>query len=75
MIQISFKKVLIAFAAIFLMSRARYIKEFFSEFEFGGILTLEPLRNSSEGDRYIVTVVLLLTCFIVAWKIFTNHKK
>lgn len=76
MIQISFKKVLFVLLTIFLMSRAKKIIKFFSELEFesDGILTLEPLRNCSEEARYLVTVVLFLTCFVIAWKVFMNLK-
>lgn len=79
MIQISFKKVLIVFSIIFLMSQAKKIARFFSEleleFESDGILTLEPLRNCSVEARYLVTVALVTACFVVAWKIFMNFKK
>jgi hypothetical protein len=71
---INLKKIMAVFIAIFLMSRSRWIIDFFSELETGGILTLEPLRNCSEEARYCVTVLLIALCFVVIWKIYLNRK-
>ena len=77
MIQISFKKILIVFLIIFLMSRAKRIARFFEELEFehDGILTMEPLRRCSEEARYLVTIALLVACFVIIREIITNLKK
>lgn len=62
--QISLKKVLWAFIALLLLSRAGRIVQFIETQELGGILTLEPLRNSPEGGRFLVTVALLALAFV-----------
>ncbi|MCD4831695.1 MAG: hypothetical protein K8R02_07825 [Anaerohalosphaeraceae bacterium] len=75
MIQISLKKILLGFLAIFLMSRGRKIVRFLSELEFDGVLTLKPLRDCSEEARYLVTIALLTACFVIVAQIFRNYKK
>ncbi len=74
MIRLSLKTILIAFLVIFLMSRSRRIIDFFSELDTGGTLTLEPLRNSSESGRYVVTVTLFALAFVIIWKIYLKNK-
>ena len=51
---ISAKKVLWAFIALLLLSRTGRIVQFFEASDLGGILTLEPLRNSPEEGRFLV---------------------
>ena len=72
--RISFRKILIAFLIIFLLSRSRRILEALSGFEGGGILTLEPLRNCSEMGRYVATLALLFLCFIIFWHLFLRRR-
>jgi len=72
--RISFKKIAIAFFVIFLMSRSRRIMEFFSDFDGGGILTLEPLRRSPEMGRHFVTLAILFLCFIILWHLFLRRR-
>ena len=73
--QISFKKILIVFIVIFLMSRSYRIIEFFSNFDGSDILTLQPLRDCSEQGRYIVTILFFTFCFVIIWKFLINRKK
>ena len=61
---ISAKKVLWAFIALLLLSRTGRIVQFFEASDLGGILTLEPLRNSPEEGRFLVTVALLVLAFV-----------
>lgn len=72
--RISFRKILIAFLIIFLLSRSRRILDAFSGFDGGGILTLEPLRNCSELQRYIATMAILFLCFIIFWHLFLRRR-
>jgi len=62
---ISVKKVFLAFVAILLLSRTGRIVQFIEAMDFGGILTLEPLRNSPEEGRFLVTVALLVLVFVM----------
>jgi hypothetical protein len=73
--KISLKKILIAFLAIFLLSRSRRIAELFSELDFDGVLTLQPLRNCSEDMRYLVTLALFALAFVTIWSIFVHTRK
>ncbi|MDX9880272.1 MAG: hypothetical protein RBS72_22175 [Sedimentisphaerales bacterium] len=68
--QISAKKVLWAFIALLLLSRTGRIVQFFETLDLGGILTLEPLRNSPEGGRFLVTVALLALAFVTIHSFF-----
>lgn len=61
---ISAKKVLWAFIALLLLSRTGRIVQFFEAQDLGGILTLEPLRNSPQEGRFLVTVALLALAFV-----------
>jgi len=72
--QISFKKLTVAAIVVFALSRTRQIVEFFKELDFGGILTLEPLRNSPEGGRFLVTVALLFLVFVTVMSFLRNRK-
>ena len=78
--KVSLKKIVIVFIVIFILSRSRAIVEFLTgiDFNLNGILTLEPLRQCSEEDRYVVTLLFLAFCFVVLWKlllIFKSKKK
>jgi hypothetical protein len=68
--QISFKKVTVAVIVVFALSRTRQIVEFFETLDFGGILTLEPFRNSPEEGRFLVTVALLALAFVTIHSFF-----
>ena len=72
--QISVKKILIAFLIIFLLSRSRKIVELFSELDFGGILTLEPLRESPEQGRFFVTIALFALIFVTVFCLLNKRK-
>jgi len=75
---ISFKKILIVFAIIFLLSRSRKILEFLDNFHFDedffDILTLEPLRQSPPEARYMVTLALFALIFITLFKLLYRGK-
>jgi hypothetical protein len=73
--RLSFRKIAIAFLILFIMSRSRRIIEILSGIDGSGILTLEPLRQSTELQRYIATMAILLFCFIVLWELFVRRKK
>jgi hypothetical protein len=70
----NWKMILLFFIVILLMSRAGRIMDFFSNLDPHGILTLEPLRNSPEEGRFIVTVLLLALAFVVFWRLFIFKK-
>jgi preprotein translocase subunit SecG len=72
--RISFKKIAIAFFVILLMSKSRRILDALSGLDGGGILTLEPLRQSSELQRYIATMAILFLCFIILWHLFLRRR-
>lgn len=72
--QISFKKVLIAFLIILLMSRTGKILRLFSNVDTDGLLTLEPLRESSSGDRYVVTLGVLSLIFVTVFCLLNKRK-
>ena len=68
------KKILVVFLVIFLMSRSRRIINSLSDMDPGGILTLEPLRNSPEETRYIVTLAVFLVFLVILWKTLLRKK-
>jgi len=72
--QISFKKIAIAVAVIFALSRTRQIVEFFKDLDLGGILTLEPLRRTPEEGRFLVTVAVGVLVVVVLWSLVKNRK-
>jgi|GEM_PF-770740 len=71
---VSWKKVLAAFAIVLVLSRSRRIIEFFADSDGGGILTFEPLRDCSEGARYLVTLALLALAFVIFWRLYLRKK-
>ena len=72
--QVSFKKIAVAALVVFALSRTRQILRFFRELELGGILTLEPLRNSPDGARFLVTVALCALVFVVLYSLLSRRK-
>ena len=66
---ISFKKILIVFGIIFLMSRTKQILSFFSEIFNNDMLSLEPIRDFPDGARAAITVALYGLIFVVIWKL------
>jgi hypothetical protein len=72
--RLSFRRIAIAFFIIFLMSRSRRIIDALSGFDGSGILTLEPLRQSTELQRYIATMAILFLGFIILWHLFLRRK-
>lgn len=72
--QISFKKVLIVFLVILLMSRTGKILRLFSNVDTDGLLTLEPLRESSPGARYVVTLGVLALIFVTVFCLLHKRK-
>jgi hypothetical protein len=72
--RISLQKVLIVFLIIFLLSRSRNIAEFFSELDCGGILTLQPLRDSPEQGRFFVTIALSALIFVTVFFLLNKRK-
>ena len=72
--RISIKKIGIAFAIVFLLSRSGKIMEYFSESQWGSWLTLEPLRNSPPLGRFIITALLLTLIYVTIVKILMKKK-
>jgi len=66
---ISFKKILIVFGIIFLMSRTKQILSFFSGIFNNEMLSLEPIRDFPDGARAAITVALYGLIFVVIWKL------
>lgn len=66
---ISFKKILIGFGVIFLMSRAKQILGFFSGIFNDEMLSLEPIRDFPDGARAAIAVALCALIFVVIWKL------
>ena len=74
MIKISIKKIVIVFAILVLLSRSKYIIEFFSDLDLGDTLTLAPLQNCSEASRYVVTCLLLALGYVIFWRLFLKNR-
>ncbi|OHB72905.1 MAG: hypothetical protein A2Z25_21195 [Planctomycetes bacterium RBG_16_55_9] len=70
----SLKLILLFFVIMFVMSRTGKMMAFFSRLNLHGILTIEPWRKASEGERYILTVLLAALCFVIIWSIFILKK-
>jgi hypothetical protein len=56
--QISFKKVLIGFLVLLVLSRTHRILEWLGSLDLGGVLTLGPLSRVPEDGRFLVTLAL-----------------
>jgi hypothetical protein len=74
MIQPSFKKILIALAILLVLSRTGKILEFFSDFDGDGILTLQPLRESPEDARFLITIALCALIFVTIFCLLNQRK-
>ena len=74
MIQLSWKKILIGFLVVLVASRTRRILEFLKGLDFGGILTLEPLRRQPEEGRFLVTIALCVLLFVVLFSLLSRRK-
>jgi hypothetical protein len=72
--QISFKKIAVAALVVFALSRTRQILQFFEELELGGILTLEPLRNSPAGARFLATVALGALAVVLFYNLLSRRR-
>lgn len=72
--QISFKKIALAALVVFALSRTRQILRFLEELDLGGVLTLEPLRNSPEGARFLVTVALGALAVVLLCSLLSRRK-
>ena len=69
---VSFKNILIIFAAIFAMSRIKIIMQWLSEIFNDEMLSLEPIRDFPDGARAAITVALFCLIFMVIWKLVLN---
>jgi len=74
MIQPSWKKILIGFAVILLLSRSGKILQSLSKLNGGGILTLEPLRQSPERARFYITLALFVLAFVTIFSLLKKRK-
>jgi hypothetical protein len=74
MIQISWKKVLLAAAIIFLLSRIRKIIAFLSALNVSDILTLQPLRDSPPQARLFVTLMVLALAYVTVYFLLLRRK-
>jgi hypothetical protein len=72
--QISFKKIAVAVLVVFALSRTRQILRFLEELDLGGILTVEPLRNSPEGARFLATVALGALAVFLLYNLLSRRK-
>lgn len=72
--QISFKKIAVAALAVFALSRTRQILRFLDDLDLRDILTLEPLRNSPEGARFLVTVALGALAVVLLYSLLSRRK-
>lgn len=71
---ISFKKIGILVFSVIALSRTRQILRFIEELDLGGVLTLEPLRNSPEGARFLVTVALCALVIVLLYNLLDRRK-
>jgi hypothetical protein len=72
--QISFKKIALAALVVFALSRTRQILRFLDDLDLSDILTLEPLRNSPEGARFLVTVALGALAVVLLCSLLSRRK-
>ena len=59
---------------VFALSGTRQILQFTEALDFGGILTLAPLRNSPEDGRFLVTVALCVLVFVTVMSFLRNRR-
>jgi len=74
MIRISPRKILLAAAIIFLLSRTRKLIEFLSALNASDILTLQPLRDSPPQARYFVTLMVLALAYVTVYFLLLRRK-
>jgi len=74
MIQLSWRKILIGFVVVLVASRTRWIREFLKGLDFGGILTLDPLRRAPEEGRFLVTIALCALAFAFLLFLLSRRK-
>lgn len=74
MSQISFKKIAVAALVVFALSRTRQILRFLEDLDLRDILTLEPLRNSPEGARFLATVALGALAVVLLYNLLSGRK-
>lgn len=72
--KISLRKILILLLVILLLSRTGKILQLFSGLDFNGILTLEPLRDSPQEGRFLVTLGLFALAFITMFVLLNRRK-
>ena len=73
--QPSGRKILIALGIIFILSHSGKIIEFFSELNFGGILTFEPLRESPPQARFFVTIMFCALVFVTVFCVLNKRRR
>jgi hypothetical protein len=69
MTQLSWKKLLVGFLVVLVLSHAGRILVFLQGLDLGGILTLEPLRRTPEDGRCLMTHALgaLVIVLLHSW--------
>ena len=71
---ISFKKIIIAILIVVLLSRLDRVLTLISHIYETIDESFDPLRNCSEGARYLVTLALLSLAFVIFWQLYLRKK-
>lgn len=66
---LNFKRIMIGFGIIFLLSRAAHIVAFVSELFSEEMLSLDPIRDFPDGARAAITVTFYALVFVIIWKL------
>ena len=73
---LSLKKIFIAFLVILVMSRTGEIIQRFSEIDTDteSFFTFEPLADTCVEMRFLITIALIVLAFVVTWTLITRDK-
>jgi hypothetical protein len=75
MTRLSWKKLLLGFLIVLVLSRSGRIIEFLKELDLGSILTLEPLRRTPEDGRCLMTLALFALGIVLLHSWFLRGRK
>jgi len=71
---IKWRAIVVAILILILIARARQIAQFLSELKVEGIITLEPLQNSPQEGKFLVTLGLFALAFVTILCLLNKRK-
>ena len=71
---IKWRAIVVAILILILIARARQIAKFFAKLNVGEIITLEPLQNSPQEGKFLVTLGLFALAFVTIFCLLNKRK-